>query len=609
MTEKMIQNLDAAHDSGSSNLAYTNQSIHKLLWLTTTDEEKKWLLVVIFFTTVVGGIELVGVISLFSFLELIPSVLKNEIPSKYNSIQSIFGFKSPAGFLGAVALSVVAVTILRSIILVMNQWLSHKCFFNIHHRISLKLYEKYLSQISFTRETHSAAQIKNIIAEAGSVSSVLALIIEIVAMLVISSILVIGTVYIKGFQSAGHILILSGIYISIYLVLKPIVKKIGKTQVTNTSRRYTELSEGLSFKQEIQFSNKIRFYLDTADEIFTEFFDNRMRQIFIKLLPKNVVEPIIITSVVCILMLSIQNPEEFEGVLASLTLFAIIVFRLFPRIDGLNQKLLQYGITIHRLRIIQSDLLATEADLGGLEPEIFNLKSGLTLKSVSLSLPNESMQILTDVSFSVKSGQKVAIIGKSGSGKTSLLNLLVGLTKPSSGEFYFCGVNVTEAPKLATKQIIAYVSQKISLAHSSVEKNITFGTNTTEIDHKKLQKVIEVVGLEPFLDEMVSGLETNVGQDGNHLSGGLKQRVALARALYMERPYLFLDEATSALDENSEKQIIQNIFVSYPDITIFFISHRQTVLEIFDVVLKIQDRSVVPTSSTNKVTNQISTHR
>ena len=121
---------------------------------------------------------------------------------------------------------VVAVTILRSIILVVNQWLSHKCFFKIHHRISLKLYEKYLNQINFTRETHSAAQIKNMIAEAGSVSAVLALIVEIIAMLVISSAMIIGTIYIQGMQSTAYILMLSGIYLGIYVLLRPIVKKL-----------------------------------------------------------------------------------------------------------------------------------------------------------------------------------------------------------------------------------------------------------------------------------------------------------------------------------------------------------------------------------------------
>ena len=343
-----------------------------------------------------------GVISLFSFLELIPSVLNNEIPPKYNNFRSLFNLKTPLSFLGATAVIVVAVTILRSIILVVNQWLSHKCFFKIHHRISLKLYEKYLNQINFTRETHSAAQIKNMIAEAGSVSAVLALIVEIIAMLVISSAMIIGTIYIQGMQSTAYILMLSGIYLGIYVLLRPIVKKVGRTQVTNTSRRYVELSEGLSFKQDIQLSNKVRFYLDTADEMFKEFFDNRMTQLLIKVLPKNVVEPIIITSVVSILMLSIQSPEKFESVLTSLTLFAIIVFRLFPRIDGLNQKLLQYGITVHRLRVIQSDLLATESDLVGIEPEKFNFDEGLSLKSVSLHLPNENMKILANVSFTIK---------------------------------------------------------------------------------------------------------------------------------------------------------------------------------------------------------------
>ena len=134
----------------------------------------------------------------------------------------------------------------------------------------------------------------------------------------------------------------------------------------------------------------------------------------------------------------------------------------------------------------------------GIEPEKFNFDEGLSLKSVSLHLPNENMKILANVSFTIKKGQRVAITGKSGSGKTSLLRLLIGLYKPSSGRFFFCGVDLTEAPTLTTKKIISYVSQKISLSHSSIEKNITFSATAGEIDRQKLKKVIDIVGLESF---------------------------------------------------------------------------------------------------------------
>ena len=196
--------------------------------------------------------------------------------------------------------------------------------------------------------------------------------------------------------------------------------------------------------------------------------------------------------------------------------------------------------------------------------------------------------MLNNASLFVKKGQTVGIIGKTGSGKSTLMQILIGLLKPDSGNVFFEDKNISEDLK-GWQQKISYVSQSIFLFDETLRTNITFENEITKIDQENLEKAIEVAELKNKILSLPKGLDENVGTDGIKLSGGEKQRIALARAIYKNKLIIFLDEFTSALDIDTENKIISNLNNSFKDRTLIIIAHRKNIIEKCDVVWELKD--------------------
>ena len=198
---------------------------------------------------------------------------------------------------------------------------------------------------------------------------------------------------------------------------------------------------------------------------------------------------------------------------------------------------------------------------------------------------NLSQEIIK-INFTIEEGSKVAIIGKTGSGKSTLFNLMLGLLEPKHGNIFFKNKSIYEDLNSWRRQI-CYISQNIYLLDSSIKNNITFNLFEEEADKDKLERVIDLANLRAKINEMPLGLETTVGSDGIRLSGGERQRIAIARALYRNSSIFFMDEFTSSLDSETENLIIKNLKDNFPNKTMLIISHRESTIGNCDKILKI----------------------
>ena len=204
----------------------------------------------------------------------------------------------------------------------------------------------------------------------------------------------------------------------------------------------------------------------------------------------------------------------------------------------------------------------------------------------------KDITILENLNFEILKNKKIGITGESGSGKTTFIDILTGLLKPTKGNIAVDEINIYDANVGSWIKKISFIQQKVFIFNSSLRQNITLVNDNQMIDKKKLDKILELSDLKNFVNSKENLELFNVGEFGNNLSGGQKQKVGLARALYQDSEILILDESTNAIDEVSERKIIENI-LSLNDKTIIFITHNLKNLVNFDETFKFEQKKLV----------------
>jgi ATP-binding cassette subfamily B protein len=199
---------------------------------------------------------------------------------------------------------------------------------------------------------------------------------------------------------------------------------------------------------------------------------------------------------------------------------------------------------------------------------------------------------LDNVSLSINKGDVVGIVGKSGTGKSTFADIIMGLQLPGKGKLSIDGVVVTKPLLQMWRRQIAHVPQSIYLSNSTIKENIAFGVDQNDVDEDLIYSVLDMVQLSSFVDALPNKIETSVGERGVGLSGGQRQRVGIARALYKKSSVLVLDEATSALDSEMGFSIIQSIKTHTKDLTIILITHQESLLSICDKVFEVRNKKI-----------------
>jgi len=215
----------------------------------------------------------------------------------------------------------------------------------------------------------------------------------------------------------------------------------------------------------------------------------------------------------------------------------------------------------------------------------FQFRHAISLKNVSYCYPNSSNYALKNISLSIGAKSKVGILGKTGSGKTTLVDVILGLLDPQEGGILIDGHPIKDENKLAWQRNIGYVPQQIYLVDNSIEANIAFGVDPHEIDQAAVELAAKIANVHEFvINDLPNGYQTKVGERGVRLSGGQRQRIGIARALYHKPQVLVMDEATSALDGFTEKEVMNAIQDLDQNITVILIAHRLSTLSKCDKV-------------------------
>lgn len=355
------------------------------------------------------------------------------------------------------------------------------------------------------------------------------------------------------------------------------------------------VNQGLGAIKETKVMRKEKYFLEEFSRTYQQYGEANRKYLFINQLPRMIIETMVVSGLLVMIVAKLAMGSTPEQIVPLLGVLALAAFRLMPsanRIVNLFntikfQQPLFYELYPELMDIKERQESRKESYYLSVQPKL-KFEKSIKVNKLRFAYPEGREDVLRDVSFTIGKGDFAGIIGPSGAGKTTFVDILLGLLKPSDGNIKVDGQDIFDNIR-SWQANLAYVPQSIYLIDGSVKENIALGVAPENIDNALIEKCLHMAELYDFVSDLPEGMETRVGERGVKLSGGQRQRIGIARALYQQPEVLILDEATSALDNDTEKSITDTILKLKGQITIIAIAHRLSTLAECDYKIEFAD--------------------
>jgi ABC-type multidrug transport system fused ATPase/permease subunit len=374
-----------------------------------------------------------------------------------------------------------------------------------------------------------------------------------------------------------------------YLGTRPLYQRWGTEQLIDEKRVTQIVYESLRSIKEIKILHCAEFFLDAFLHARKNLLRINTNSLTVSIMPRLISETFIIFSVAIVIIIVLADGRSNTAILSTLGLFAFAGFRLTPSLNRLTTAAGTIRQGVGPLQSIRNDFETLSQTQESEQSSSVNASTrqfvgSIEAKNISFRYVEASTPAISDASFRIEQGSFVGLVGGSGAGKTTLVDLILGLLQPDSGEFLLAGTPVDTALS-DWRSMFGYVPQEISLLDDSLRRNIALGIEEHAIDDDRIAQAIQMAAISDILDALPDGLNTSVGEAGAKLSGGQRQRLGIARAIYHDAQILILDEVTSALDAKTEMMIIESLRQLCKEKTVLVIAHRLTTIQYCDQLL------------------------
>ena len=385
-------------------------------------------------------------------------------------------------------------------------------------------------------------------------------------------------------------------------VFKPRLNRIGARNQAIQSRIAKWRIQATYGLKDVKVLNREEFYVRNYYETGKVGAEVARNYAVLNNMPRLLIETVFIVSVLGFLVVYINGGGDITAMVTTISAFAIAAVRVLPSVNRINTYITEIAYTQPSLDFVYDNLqegMKTDAMLAERraysQVEKLKLDHQIELDHISFHYPDSDKNIFEDAHMIVPKGKSVGIIGTSGAGKSTIVDILLGLLHAQTGTITCDGVDIFKNYESWLAQI-GYIPQSIYLIDESIRDNIAFGIDADKIDEKRIWEVLEEAQLKEFVEELPEGLDTTIGDRGVRLSGGQRQRIGIARALYNDPEILVFDEATSALDNDTEAAVMEAVNSFHGRKTMIIIAHRLNTIEKCDMIYKVENMKLVETT-------------
>lgn len=563
---------------------------YRILWSHIKSTHKRLLVILLFLMLLTSLLEMLSVGAILPFIGVIINPEQIFVNKYLQPIISQLGFTSPNQIILPITVFFITASLFAAVTRITLLYLQNFVTQKIGSEISIEVYKRTLYQDYLIHTSRNTSEVvSGIIQKTYMVSE--QIILQILT-LIGSVFIIIGLVSLLVFINIQVALILfltiGGMYL---LIMQLSIKQLEKNSIIIAKGNVSMikiLQEGLLGFREVLLNRAQSFY----SKIFAQY-DWPIRKAhassaILSGLPKFVIEAIGMTLVAILAYLMTYQNDNPLGAIPVLAAFAIGAQRILP---ALQQVFSAYA----SIKSAKESFVDVIVLLEQPYPNYMNNDSSdkiifsnkIELRNVSFKYPGQSSFILEDINLVVNKGDSIGVIGETGSGKSTLIDIIMGMLPPSSGILLVDGKEINHDNRHLWWQLIASVPQNINLFDTTVEQNIAFGVLVEAIDHERVLKSAKDAKVSNLIEGWDKKYQALIGEHGVRISGGQRQRIGIARALYQNSEVLVLDEATSALDNKTEENVIQSINTSVVGITIIMIAHRVTTLKQCNKIFKL----------------------
>lgn len=573
------------------------------LWRTLTMRQRQRVILLIGAVIVMALLEVVNVSAIAPFLTLASNPTMIHDNPILVLVYEHFEFSSVNSFLIAVGMGVFGLMLLSNGWAALATWAQLRLVWSWNHQLSVRLLERYLSRpYSYFLIRNTADLSKNLLSEIQQITNqmikpvILAIGRAVVALGIICVLILTNPVL-----AVLVTLVVGGSYGIIYATVRRKLRQIGQDRVWANSKRFTIANEALAGIKDAKVLNVEEEFLARFRSPSYRFSRHQATSQTIAALPRHAIETVAFGTVILIVVYLLAIEQSFNNIVPTLGLYAFAGYRLMPALQEVFRAVTEarfYGAALESiLDDLESDSPGSLVIHPDTTPPIVP-KKAILLRDISYYYPGTDYPAIDGVTLEIPANQTIGLVGETGSGKTTMADIILGLLHPQSGEILVDGVSVTDETLRSWQASIGYVPQHIFLTDATVAENIAFGLPRERVDMQKVRAAAKIAQIDDFvMQELPQGYDTVVGERGVRLSGGQRQRIGIARALYRDPAVIVFDEATSALDNTTEDNVMSALATLLGKKTVIMIAHRLTTLAQCDAIYMLRNGSVAARGS------------
>jgi ATP-binding cassette, subfamily B, bacterial PglK len=562
-------------------------------------------------TTASGLLQAVGVAAIMPFIAVVADpdiVVENEYLRR---LYERFGFDDVNDFLVFLGLGAMAVLLATNVLIGVNAWLTFRVCHLGEHDLARRLLRKYLrSPYQVLLNRNSAELLKMLVSEIERVViGTLMAGIGVFADLVMTVFIVALLLWIHPVVTLATLAVLGLAYGVIYALVIPRVARLGAEFPALNTETYKNAQEALGAAREIRVLGAEEHYVERFSRPLLRLSRNAIRYSTLDLIPAQTLELIAFGGLIAVAVYMIDSTRDAGQIVPTIAMFGFAAYRLIPALKDLFDGVEAIRYNVAALDPLWRDYAIAEDRAAEAPAEPLALTREVRLSGVAFTYPGGRQAALSGVELTLAAGTAICFAGATGAGKSTTVDVLLGLLQPERGQVLVDDTAITPENVRAWQRNVGYVPQSVFLFDDTVASNIALGVDPAAVDARALERAARIAGIHDFIvNELPQGYRTLVGERGANLSGGQRQRIGIARALYRDPPVLVLDESTNELDLVTEAAILRALR-GLPGRTLVFVSHRTTVAAACDVVAIFDGGRVVASGSFAELTSMSGPYR